>query len=124
MISKNTKVVFDKEGKIAVAVIILIVVILQFINRDVNAVPPTQTQVEEWRTLEGNVNIGVPVYLNAQFSSAHDYVGVVTQIQDAHTFPDGTTRKAVHIKNQDGGSVWIPFSTAEVMYDTKIRVTK
>lgn len=80
--------------------------------------------MEEWRSLEGNVNIGIPVYLNSSFSRSHDYVGVVVQIQEVHIFPDGTSRKAVYIKNQDGNGVWIPYSTAEVMYDTKIRVTK
>ena len=76
--------------------------------------------IEEWRSLEGNANVGVSIYLGDQFGKEHALVGVVTEIQEAHSFPDGSVRKAIHIKNHEGSYAWIPFRTAEVMYAVKI----
>lgn len=76
---------------------------------------PQQSQpTAEWLPLTGKVSIGAKVYLGT-----HDYIGQIVQIDNGHTFPDGSIRNGLRIQSPDGGDFWIPRNTAEQMYITR-----
>jgi hypothetical protein len=113
-----------KKAAIAIFAAATLTVVLLLLKKDsdayLNNLPKQATDAPikkqgEWRSLITNVNPPQPLFME----SDKTYVGELVDIDDVHTFQDGSTGKAIKLKFKDGKTAWIPRNVATRIYVTK-----